>query len=236
VKEDFVKHLMAWVMGLALVAAGGAGCKKDVPEAPPPEGFVDVHDTISRVCADTSNTYECAKAIEEYRLAKGVPGVTRVGKRLSITTGNGATVDLTNTPDPGAEDYAGYTYTEHLKCFGYHLVHKQLSDGESYLLVHAETGVRLSIAAVPVLAPDCGRLAVASGGPSAGSLLQIWRATETGRAGLEWGYEPESPWTPGPVAWKTSTELNVPYTTEDDPLTRRTVKMRLYTDGWRVEQ
>ncbi len=229
-------HRVTWLVGLGLVALGAACARKDAPAAPPPEGFVDVHDTISRVCADLSNTYECAKAVEEYRLAKGVPGVTRVGKRLSITTRSGLTVDLTDSPDPGADDYAGYRYTEQLTCVGYHLVHKQLSDGESYVLVHGDTGVRIGIPAVPVLSPDCGRLAVASGGPSAGSLLQIWRVAETGRAGLEWGYEPESPWSPGLVAWQTTTELRVPYTLDDDPQTKRTLKARLYTDGWRVEQ
>lgn len=230
-----MKHMMAWVMGVGLLATAGSACRKEAPAPPPPEGFVDVHDTITRVCVNTSNTYECAKAVEEYRLAKGAPGVTRVGKRLSIVTRGGVTVDLTDTPDPAAEDYAGYNYTEYLKCFGYHLVHKQLSDGESYVLVHADTGVRLSIASVPILSPDCGRLAVASG-QTGGSLLQIWRATETGRATLEWGYEPDSPWVPGIVAWKTTTELSVPYTTEDDPQTRRSLKARLYTDGWKVEQ
>jgi len=219
--------LLVWV---------SACSKKEEPPPPPPEGFVDVHDTITRVCTDTANTYECAKAVEEYRLAKGVPGVTRVGKRLSITIGNGSIVDLTDSPDPGAEDYAAYSYTERLGCFGYHLIHKQLFEGESYLLVHADTGVRLGIQAVPVLSPDCGRVAIASGLPYGTSVLQIWRAAETGRAGLEWGYEPDGPWTPGPATWKTSVELSVPYTTEDDPQTRRTLKVRLYTDGWRVEQ
>ena len=231
-----------WKRGMAGLIIGLAGvmcasaCSRQEPPPQRPEGFVDVLDTIERSCADTANTYECAKAVEQYGMGKGIRGVTRVGKRLSIALGNGTVVDLTDTPDPSAEDYVAYTYTEYLACFGHHLIHRQLQDHESYLMVQADTGARVDLSGVPILSDDCGRLAVVSGLPDAGSLLQIWRWNENNRASLEWGYQPDSPWTPGTIVWKNTTQLSVPYTTEDDPGTRRTLVARLYTDGWRVEQ
>jgi hypothetical protein len=222
------------IVTVVLAATVGA-CSKTTEPVPRPEGFVDVLDTISRVCADTSNTFECAKAVEQYRLGKGVSGVTRVGKRLSLAVKNGTVVDLTDMPDPSAEDYVGYTYSEHLACFGYHLVHRQLYDVDGYMLVNGETGARIDVPGVPVLAPDCERLAVVSGLPFAGSVLQIWRVNETGRAILEWGHQPDTDWTPGVVVWKSPVLLELPHTTENDPGTRRTLVVRLYTDGWRVE-
>ena len=107
-----------------------AACTRDEPLPPPPEGFVDVLDTIERSCGDTTNAYECAKAVEQYRLGKGVRGVSRTGKRLSVALGNGTVADLTDSPDPAADDYVAFTYTEFLGCFGYHLIRRQRQVGE----------------------------------------------------------------------------------------------------------
>jgi len=223
------------VIGTVMLAATVGACSKTDEPVPRPEGFVDVLDTISRVCADTSNTFECARAVEQYRLGKGVPGVTRVGKRLAIAVQNGTVVDLTDMPDSGAEEYIGYTYSEHLACFGHHLVHRQMYDTDGYMLVNADTGARIDVPGVPVLAPDCERLTVASGLPFAGSVLQIWRLSETGRAILEWGHQPDTDWTPGVAVWKSPVRIELPYTAENDPGTRRVLVVRLSTDGWRVE-
>jgi hypothetical protein len=211
-------------------------CSRGEPLPPPPEGFVDVLDTIARSCGDTTNAYECAKAVEQYRLGKGVRGVSRTGKRLSVELGNGTVLDLTDSPDPAADDYVAFTYTEFLGCFGYHLIRRQLQDGEKYLLVQAETGARIDVPGVPILSPECGRMVVVSGLPDAGSVLQVWRWNENGRASQEWSYQPDSPWTPGTVVWKNTTQISMPYTSEDDPGTLRTLKARLYTDAWRVER
>lgn len=223
------------VLATVLSAVVSAGCPSSAKPAPPPEGFVDVLDTIQRTCADVANSYECAKAVEQYRLGRGVSGVSRVGKRLSIAVASGAMVDLTDTPDPGAEDYVAYRYTEYLGCWGQHLIHRQFTESDDYLLVHAGTGARQAIPGVPVLAPDCARLAVVSGLPAAGSVLQIWRLTDTARPAVEWGYQPDEEWMPGIVSWTDSVRLEVPYTLDTDPQTRRKLKVRLYTDGWRVE-
>jgi hypothetical protein len=227
-------RVLAAILMMVLVTAASACSKADEGVARP-EGFVDVLDTINRSCADTSNTFECARAVEQYRLGKGVPGVTRVGKRLAIAVRNGTVVDLTDMPDSGAEEYIGYTYSEHLACFGHHLVHRQMYDTDGYMLVNADTGARIDVPGVPVLAPDCQRLTVVSGLPFAGSVLQIWRLNETGRAILEWGHQPDTDWTPGVVVWKSPVLFELPYTTENDPGTRRVLVVRLYTDGWRVE-
>jgi hypothetical protein len=221
------------VLALLAMAWGGACSTQDAVARP--EGFVDVFDTIGRSCGGAANTYECAKTVEQYRLAKGVPGVTRVGRRLSIAAKDGKVADFTDAKDPGAEDYVAYAYTEHLGCVGYHLLHRQFADSEDYLLVHAENGSRIDLPGVPVLAPDCGRLAVVSGLPYAESVLQIWRLNDTGRLTLEFGHQPDTAWTAGAPAWKDTTRLELPHATEDDPQTRRTLKVRLYTDGWRVE-
>jgi hypothetical protein len=220
------------VVGLIL-SVGLVSCSKEKAAAPP-EGFVDVVDTIGRVCADTQNAYECARAVEQYRLGKGVRGVTRTGRRLSIDLANGTVVVFTDVPDPAAEDYAAYAYTEWLGCYGYHLVHRQGKEQDAYLLIHAGTGAPIEIGSVPVLAPDCGRLAVTSGLPAQGSVLQVWRANGQRAASLEWAYEPETPWTPGLTVWKSPTQLSVPFTTEEDPDTSRHFEARLYTDGWRA--
>jgi len=226
---------MRMLVALVMLAAMAGACSKSGEPVPRPEGFVDVLDTINRSCADTSNTFECAKAVEQYRLGKGVSGVTRVGRRLSLVAKNGMVVDLTDTHDPSAEDYVGYAYSEYLACFGHHLIHRQMYDTEGYMLVNADTGARTDVPGVPVLAPDCRRLAVASGLPFAGSVLQVWRLNETGRVVLEWGHQPDSEWTPGVVVWKSPVLLELPYTTADDPGTRRSLVSRLYTDGWHVE-
>jgi hypothetical protein len=220
---------------VVIVMLAAAACSKTGEPVPRPDGFVDVLDTINRSCAETSNTFECAKAVEQYRLGKGVQGVTRVGKRLSLAVKNGTVVDLMDMPDPSVEGYVSYTYTENLACFGHHLVHRQLFEADGYMLVNTDTGARIEVPGVPVLAPDCQRLAVASGLPFAGSVLQIWRLNETGRAILEWGHQPDTEWTPGVVVWKSPVLFELPYATGDDPGTRRTLVSRLYTDGWRIE-
>ncbi len=230
-----VTGLMA-AAAVAAVLAGPAGCGRNDPGLTPlPDGFVDVLATVAQACPDASNTYECARAVELYRLGRGVAGVTRVGKRLTLAIGNGTVVDLTDTPDPSAEDYVGYAYTEWLACVGHHLVHVQRPDSESYLLVHAATGARAELPGVPLLAPDCGRLAVAGGSPGGASILQIWRLADTGRVALEWAHQPEELWTAGVPSWQGTTRLHLPYGQDDDPQTRRTLHVRLYTDGWRIE-
>lgn len=232
-----MRHRTWLIVLLGIVGAcAWTACSNEEPLPPPPEGFVDVLDTIERSCGDTTNAFECAKAVEQYRLGKGVRGVTRTGKRLSVALGNGTVVDLTDSPDPAADDYVAFTYTEFLGCFGYHLIRRQLQDGEKYLLVQAETGARIDLPGVPILSPECGRLAAVAGLPDAGSVLQVWRWNENGRASLEWSHQPDSPWTPGTVTWKNTTQISVPYTSDDDPGTLRTLKARLYTDGWRVEK
>ena len=115
-------------------------------------------------------------------------------------SGTALIVDLTDTPDPGADDYVGYTYTEYLACFGYHLIHRQLQDGESYLLVQAETGARIDLLGVPVLAHDCGRLAVVSGLPS--TRIPCCRSgggTKAVGPRSNGATSPSRPWTPGTV-------------------------------------
>jgi hypothetical protein len=226
--------MFAGAVVLVLCAVGA--CRQATPPVQRPEGFVDVAETISRLCGDTTNTFECAKAVEQYRLGKGVPGVTRTGRRLSIALRNGTVVDLTNSPDPSATDYTSYHYTEYLACFGHHLVHRQEAEQDRYLLIQADNGVRHELPGVPVLAPDCGRLAVVSGLPYGGSVLQIWRWNEPGRASLEWGYQPDAQWTTGAVSWTSPTQLSLPFTDEDEPGTSRTLIARLYTDGWRREK
>lgn len=220
---------------LYVLALAAGACRSGEPPAPPPEGFVDVRDTIVRLCADATNAYECARTVEQYSLGKGVPGVTRVGRRLTFALQNGALLDLTDASVPDAEDYVAYRYTEHLVCFGYHLVQRFEFEDARYALVHPATGARTDLVSLPILAPDCERLLTVSGGPDAGSVLQIWRLADTGRAALEWSYEPDEPWLPGAPAWKSPTLLSLPYATEADPQTRQTLTARLYTDGWRVE-
>jgi hypothetical protein len=78
---------------IVMLAAAVSACSKTEQPVSRPEGFVDVLDTINRSCADISNTFECAKAVEQYRLGKGVPGVTRVGKRLSLAVKNESLAD-----------------------------------------------------------------------------------------------------------------------------------------------
>lgn len=218
---------------LALVAGACRGTDAPVP---PPEGFVDVRDTITRLCADATNLYECARAVEQYRLGKGVPDVARVGRRLTFTLGGGAVLDLTDASVPDAEDYVAYRYIEHLACFGHHLVRRFEFEDARYMLVHPATGARTDLVSLPILAPDCERLLTVSGGPDAGSVLQIWRLAETGRAALEWSYEPDELWVPGAPGWKSPTLISLPYATDADPQTRRTLTARLYTDGWHVER
>jgi len=89
---------------------------------------------------------------------------------------------------------------------------------------------------LPTLAPNCERLVVVSGLPDAGSVLQVWRWNEGGRATLEWTFQPDSPWMPGVPVWTSATELRIPYESDDEPGTVRTLHARLYTDGWRLER
>ncbi len=231
-----VLRRVAILIGAAAGVAAAAGCARSEPEwTALPDGYVNVLATVARACPDTANTYECARAVELYTLGRGVAGVTRVGKRLTLAIGNGTVVDLVDTPDPSADDYVGYAYTEWMACVGHHLVHVQRQDAEAYLLVHAASGARADLPGVPLLAPDCGRFAVASGSPGGPSVLQIWRLAETGRVALEWTYQPDEPWTAGVPSWQGPTRLHLPYGENEDPQTRRTLHVRLYTDGWRIE-
>lgn len=224
-----------WILGVCVVGLGLAACKSRDAVPRHPEGFVDVMDTIERACVDPANVYECARSVEQYRLGKGVEGVRRMGKRLALSLRDGRVLDLTDSADPAAPDYVAYAYTEYLGCLGYHLIHRQGGADAAYTLVQAEHGTRIELAGVPVLSPDCQRLAVTAGVPADQSFLQVWRLQDTGKLSLESGYEPDTPWSPGLPIWESTVQLSVRYTSEDDPGTVRRVRARLFTDGWRIE-
>jgi hypothetical protein len=226
----------AWLAVLVVAWCGAPACARDPAPAPPPPGFVDVRDTIERACAGIDNAYECAKAAEQYRLGKGAPSVSRVGKWLTIALADGRVADFTDSPDPSAEDYVAYTYAEYLACFGYHLVRKQSADREGWIMIQAESGARADLPGIPVLAPNCERFVAVAGLPDAGSVLQVWRWNEGGRASLEWAYQPDVAWTPGIPTWRSATQWRLPYESDDEPGTTRTLAARLYTDGWRVDR
>lgn len=106
----------------------------------------------------------------------------------------------TGKPDDGSE--IRFSFREHLDGIGYFLLHRQAYEGADYVLIHARSGRRFPLQALPVISPDRARLVTASAGLSGGyaaNAVQIWRVRTDGIQ-LEFELRPED-WEPSDAVW-----------------------------------
>lgn len=169
--------------------------------APAPRGRAE----IRAVCDTLSNSFECARAIEERQLPRAA-GVSRRVDTLRLALAGG---DTARFVDEGEEaDVTRYSYQDRWPDPGYFLLHVQYYEGSAYLLIDDSTGGRTRLPDWPLLSPDRRRLAVLSLDLEAGyvpNTLQVW-ALEEGRPELEWGTEPDR-WGPVDGEWIDPTTL-----------------------------
>ena len=155
---------------------------------------------LDSLCIGTDNPYECAQAIERHQLSK--PQIARVvvrapgGLRLRLLNGK-----IQNVQNRGKENSARwFSFRDYLGGIGYFLLHRQLYEGEDYLLIHAGSGKQFTLQERPVISPDGLRIITASAGlsgMSSGNAVQIWRVQPRGLV-LEFALSPEDwePWSP----------------------------------------
>lgn len=200
----------------------------------------------ARVCSESHNSYECARAIEQYWLHRKPAYVSRRGDTLEIRLKNGTTAVFIDERDGNGEEAASYRYRERLDPLGHFVIAEQWYEGGGYVLVDEETGQRQFVYGLPVISPDRTRLAVASLDLVAGyvpNLMQIFAAGPEGLA-LEWQLVAAdaggtAAWGPAEVEWldsRTVRFLQVADTpcVPDTDACDKPVVVQLSEDGWRT--
>lgn len=154
-------------------------------------------------CEGISNAYECARQVEQHRLAADAAPATRRGDTLVIPTAEGV-VRLVDR-DAGGPENVFYSYRDHLPGIGFHVVDIHYWEGGAHLLVDDSTGKGTRVPAAPVVSPDRRRLVVASEAGAAGyapNALQVWQVTPAGLV-LEWEAQPDD-WGAADPRWQDS--------------------------------
>lgn len=154
----------------------------------------------AEVCDTLTNSTDCARAIEEHRLAE-TERVTRRGDTLGLALAAGDTARYVDRTGDAA-DVIYYSYQDYWRDPGWYVVQVQYYEGSEYLLVDDRTGAETRIPNWPLRSPDGRRFAVLSLDLLAGygpNTLQIWSVDE-GEPTLEWETEPRQ-WGPTAGRW-----------------------------------
>jgi tetratricopeptide (TPR) repeat protein len=170
-------------------------------------------DQLDKLCGGIDNSYQCAQAIERRQLKRisNSLRVKREGKFLRIKLDDGKLAVIENFEKSGEEDSViKFSFRKYLPEIGYYLIHKQLYEGDGYLMVDARTGRKYELQALPVVSSDRQRLVTASNGISGGynpNAVQIWRLTNEGMA-IEQTIEPKD-WGPSDPFWETDKTIRL---------------------------
>mgnify|MGYP001060556717 CR=1 FL=1 len=190
------------------------------------------------LCADVNNAYECAQKVEDLRLVETDIGVERSGDTLVIPVPGGEHVRLVNE-DAGGPENVFYSYRDHLKDAGYHVVDVHYWEGSAHILVDDSTGRETRVMGPPVASPDGRRLVVASAAGVAGyspNELQVWRVTPAGLE-LEWEVQPDD-WGAADPRWIDARTVRFQRTRHDcannEPVCYDEAMLRLRDGEWEV--
>lgn len=155
----------------------------------------------SGICDMIQNTHRCARAIEANQLP-GADGISRTARGLCFESPEAQCV-----PD---DDDLAYSYLGTISRPPYHVLWAQYVEGNQVLLVHAATGKRVWVDAIPVVSPDGNRLAVASADLAVGynfNRLTIFAASGDSLV-VDWLVEPQD-WGPSAAAWLSDSTIAV---------------------------
>lgn len=197
---------------------------------------------LRSVCDTLTNSFECARAIEERQLSRAAD-VARRGDTLRLVLAGGDTARLVDEGEQA--DVRRYSYQDRWTDPGYFLLQLQFYEGSAYLLIDDSTGERTRLPDWPLRSPDGRRFAVLSLDLEAGyvpNTLQVW-AFEDGRPELEWETEPDA-WGPAEGEWVDVTTLRFTqrgYCNElgvmegERGLCNRPARLTLEEGSWRLE-
>lgn len=210
-------------------------------------------DVPHQICMYRTNTYECARAVEEFQLRHDHP---RLARRDSIFVIRLPSRDSVIVEDRPGDRYGvggvGHSYLGYLPALEQHLLAIQYYEGGGFLLVGATTGRRQEIPSLPRVSPDGRRFAVYSSAMDtyASNALQIWRVSEGGLR-LEWeavigrgddsGRQGDdgSDWGPRDVIWTDREALRVYLEVSGDReggVPAGSAMLRREDDGWAFER
>ena len=207
---------------LACVAVASCGGGQS-----PPVG----HTVPAGICDTIQNSYTCAQTIERVQLA-GYRRAERRGSDLVLALSNGDSIVLTDVVG-GADSTIRYSYRSFDPANGHHIVHAQLYEGTTFVLVHHGTGRTLFVPALPITAPGGGRFAVTSRclvSNYCPNSIAIWSLSGDSAA-PEWRFYPagepypdqfhQDLWGPGDARWLSPDTLLVPVIRLEDGFLER---------------
>lgn len=106
---------------------------------------------LSRLCRHTSNSYACARIIEEHQLLKYSGQVQRTGDKLILKLDDKPGLMLqVSDKIPGG---VWYSFRDYLKDLDSWLIHVQYYEGREYLLVHRRSGEKVLVPGIPESSP-----------------------------------------------------------------------------------
>jgi len=218
----------AWCAALVLVLAGCTTGSRS-----PGQGS----STFTALCADIDNSYECAQAIERHQLRESANAgrVARRGGALHVQLQDGRSVTVADT-SPDEESAAKYSFREYLSEIGYFLLHRQLYEGEEYVMLHHRTGQMFAVPNVPVISPDGARVVTTFPGLSGGyspNAVQIWLLAPDGLV-EEYAIHPRD-WEPTGATWVDGSTIRLETRTHapgGDEIRLQSMELKLRDGKW----
>lgn len=195
---------------------------------------------LDSLCIGTDNSYECAQLIEKHQLSKpqNARVVTRTLGGLRLRLLNGKTLVMENREE--GDSVRRFSFRDYPKGIGYFLLHRQLYEGDDYLLIHARSGKQFALQERPVISPDGLRIVTASAGlsgMSSGNAVQIWRIQPRGLE-LEFELSPKD-WEPSDPQWRSNRTIRLRQQAPmfgDTRAFSRSVDLIRLQGKWRLEE
>gem|GEM_PF-2340465 len=168
----------------------------------------------------------------------GIPGGGGLLIKTSrVLTGKGALLEKTVADtSPDEESAAKYSFREYLSEIGYFLLHRQLYEGEEYVMLHHRTGQMFAVPNVPVISPDRARLVTTFPGLSGGyspNAVQIWFLAPDGLV-EEYAIHPRD-WEPTGATWVDGSTIRLETRTHapgGDEIRLQSMELKLRDGKW----
>ncbi len=106
-----------------------------------------------KVCANISNGYDCARAIEKYQERKGSKLFLRENANLTLFLNSGKSLILKDHTTGNEVQHYFYVFLTPIRGTNFSVVSKHLWEGLSYKLINHETGESLALWSYPNFGP-----------------------------------------------------------------------------------
>lgn len=194
-----------------------------------------------KICANTENTLECARAVEKALIGIYPDIAARDNSVLYLKLNNGETVVLADTTNnTGEEESVRYfsliDYLEKEKIF---LVEEQWWEGGTYQLIDRRTGVMTEVMGPPTFSPKRDFFVAEFGDLETGydvNGLEIWTLNSKDELLKVFELYPDD-WAPDTIRWISDNTLEVNRLVYDDEGVKQSTPIRINRVGakWSVD-